>query len=254
VARRGAVPMITWEPFDPGAGLDQPEYRLASLCSLPGSETGSAHDAYIDDWAVRLAAYGQPVLLRFAHEMNGTWYPWAEQANGNQAGDYVAAWNCVRARFAVAGASNVGWVWSPNVDYSGATPLSQVFPGDGAVTWVALDGYNWGTTRPDQGWKTFAQIFGWSILQVDLLSNRPMMIAETASTEQGGNKAAWIQDAMLRQIPMNYPQVRALVWFNENKETDWRITSSPVAKQAFASAVNHGYWKASLATAQRGWP
>ena len=42
-------------------------------------------DAYIRRWARSTAAYGRPVRLRFAHEMNGDWYPWAETANGNRA-------------------------------------------------------------------------------------------------------------------------------------------------------------------------
>ncbi|MGI9252683.1 MAG: glycoside hydrolase family 26 protein [Thermomicrobiales bacterium] len=254
IASRGAMPMITWEPFDPYGGVDQPLYALDALCSLPGSLTPSFYDPYIDDWATRLANWGKPVLLRFAHEMNGNWYPWAEQVNGNQPGDYIASWNCVRARFAAKGASNVQWVWSPNVDYPGATPFSQVFPGDAAVNWVALDGYNFGTTRPGQTWKSFATIFSGSIHLLDLMSNRPMMIGETASAEQGGSKAGWITDALLRQIPLTFPQVRALVWFNVDKEADWRITSSKSARDAFTAAVNHPYWNATLPAAANGWP
>ncbi len=254
IADRGAMPMITWEPFDPAGGTVQPIYALDNLCSVPGALVASPFDPYIDDWATKLAGYGKPVLLRFAHEMTGNWYSWSEQVNGNQPGDYVQAWNCLRARFAAKGATNVQWVWSPNVDYPGGTPYAQVFPGDGAVNWIAIDGYNWGSARPDHGWRSFAQLFGPSIGIADAMSNRPIMIGETASVEQGGNKAAWITDALMRQIPLVYPQVRALVWFNMAKEADWRISSSKAAKEAFTAAVAHPYWNASLATASHGWP
>ncbi|MFM9105729.1 MAG: glycoside hydrolase family 26 protein [Chloroflexota bacterium] len=255
IAARGATPMITWEPFDPVGGTVQPIFQLRNLCSLPGSLTPSPYDPYIDDWATKLAGWGGPVLLRFAHEMNGAWYPWSEQINGNLPGDYVTAWNCLRARFLARGAVNVQWVWSPNVDFPGATPYAQVFPGDGAVDWVAIDGYNWGAANPSQGgWKSFSQLFGPSIRLADTLSDRPLMIGETASAEQGGSKAAWITDAMLEQIPLAFPQIRALIWFNVDKEADWRIGSSRSAREAFAAAAAHPYWKATLPAASHGWP
>ena len=34
------------------------------------------------------------------------------------------------------------------------------------------------------------------------------------------------------------PYIRALVWFNLRKETDWRIESSPSARRAFADGIN----------------
>jgi hypothetical protein len=47
-----------------------------------------------------MAAYGKPVLLRFAHEMhNQPSYSWAVGVNGNTASDYLAAWDYVHARF-----------------------------------------------------------------------------------------------------------------------------------------------------------
>ncbi len=55
--------------------------------------------------------------------------------------------------FTSAGASNVSWVWNPNVSYTGSTPLGGLYPGDGYVDWVALDSYNWGTTVSWHGWQ-----------------------------------------------------------------------------------------------------
>ena len=64
-----------------------------------------------------------------------------------------------------------------------------------------------------------------------------MMVAETSSTNQGVNKAAWIHDAFTVQIPKNFPQIKAFVWFNQNKETDWSIESSSAAQAAFTNAM-----------------
>ena len=250
VDARGAVPMITWEPRDPRKGLRQGNYQLRDLCTKPGSRASrvqKANNAYVNRWAAGLAAYDKPVLLRFAHEMNGTWYPWAAGVNGNTAADYVSAWKCLRARFKAKGADNVKWVWSPNVSFFGSTPLKPLYPGDAAVNWLALDGYNWynGGGPPDQ-WQSFGDIFGASLGKLAELSDKPVMIAETASAEEGGDKAAWILDAMSRDLPLDYPQVRAFIWFNQNKERDWRFTSSDSARAAFRAAANHPYYRGDL--------
>ena len=64
------------------------------------------------------------------------------------------------------------------------------------------------------------------------------MIAETGSSEFGGSKAAWISDAISRQIPTYYPAIRAFVWLNLKRELeDWAIETSPSAQSAFARAI-----------------
>ena len=74
------------------------------------------------------------------------------------ADEYVATWRHVRERFARAGAANAIWVWNPIVAYEGSTPLAELFPGADQVDWLAVDGYNWGSTR-DWGWQSYADIF-----------------------------------------------------------------------------------------------
>jgi hypothetical protein len=229
VQARGATPLLTWEPWRAGAGVDQPEYALARIAS-------GAHDAYLRRWARAIRSFGGPVMLRFGHEMNGDWYPWAEGVNGNRPGDYVAAYRHVHAVFKAAGASNVTWVWSPNVVYPGSTALAGLYPGADVVDVVGIDGYNWGTTRPGMTWTMPADLFGPTLAQARAIApGKPLVIAETASAEAGGSKAAWIGElfAWLR----TQPDVRTVVWFDHQKETDWRIDSSPEAAAAFADGL-----------------
>ena len=229
VAARGSVPLIAWEPWDYRAGLDQPTYRLSRI--LDGT-----HDAYITRWAQGAKAYGGRLLVRFAHEMNDRHYPWSEQVSGNQPGQYAQAWRHVVSIFRSVGATNVGWVWAPNVSYAGTTPLKGLYPGDSYVDWVGVDGYNGGTALPWGGWLTFSQIFGSTLAELAAVTTtKPVMIAETASTEVGGSKASWITD-FFAQLAAR-PQIKAFVWFNHDKETDWRIQSSESARQAFAAGV-----------------
>lgn len=227
VVSRGATPMLTWEPWDYSAGVNQPSYRLATI-------SAGTYDVLVKRWAAEIKTWGRPLLLRFAHEMNGNWYPWDESVNGNASGQYVTAYRHVVSLFRAAGATNVTWVWSPNVSYPGTTALSKLYPGDSYVDWTALDGYNFGTTAPS-GWLSFEQIFGPSIGQVQALSKKPLMIAEVASAEQGGDKAGWITDFFSRLAAR--PEIRAYVWFNHAKEADWRIQSSDASRIAYAQAV-----------------
>jgi beta-mannanase len=171
--------------------------------------------------------------------MNGNWFPWSEQVNGNKSGEYVRAWRHVHDIFTNKGATNVTWVWSPNIEYAGSTPLSELYPGDSYVDWLGMDGYNWGTVPHPTvtGWQTFSQVFTQTYAKITALSTKPLMVAETASAEPGGSKANWITDAYSTQIPGNFKKVKAIIWFNENKETDWRIESSTAAQNAFATAV-----------------
>ena len=229
VVNRGATPFITWEPWDPAAGAEQPAYRAATIAR-------GAFDAYVDAWATRLAAWNGPVYLRMLHELNAAWYPWGVGVNGNTPEDLVAAWRHVRGRFDRAGAGNVRWVWCPDAG-PGETPLAALYPGDEYVDWVALDGYNWGEVRPETGWRSFEEIFGPAYDELGRLTGRPLMVAETASSERGGDKAAWITNAFAA-LPERFPRVRALSWFNEaTAGADWPVTSSAGALAAFAEAA-----------------
>jgi len=235
VTDRGAIPMITWEPWDPAAGIDQPAYQLA--CIARGD-----FDAYVDSWAYRLAAYGGPVLLRFAHEMNAPWYPWGIGVNDHTAADYVAAWRHVRERFREAGATNVAWVWCIDATTVGDPPLGELYPGDDAVEWLAMDGYNWGTSFATTTWRPLVEVFGDAYEQVSALGARPMMIAEIASTEGGGNKARWISEGFAL-LPERFPRIEVVCWFNEKQDVaDWRVESSPASLAAFTEAVGQPIW------------
>ena len=229
VRSRGAVPLITWEPWAWGGGLAQPAYALDRIAA-------GDFDAYITQWGQALASWGQPVQLRFAHEMNGNWYPWAEGVNGNQPGDYVQAWRHVHDVVAATGASNVDWVWSPNVPYFGSTDLAGLFPGAGYVNVVALDGYNWGTSASWSSWMSPQDLFAPGMAQLRTLApGLPILIAETASAEAGGSKAQWNTD--LVSYLAAQPDVVGFVWFHLQKETDWRINSSDTSAAAFNAAL-----------------
>jgi beta-mannanase len=153
-------------------------------------------------------------------------------------------WRHVHDVFARAGATNVTWVWCPNVEYSSSIkPLATLYPGDGYVDWTCLDGYNWGAGV--SGWLPFATLFGptYDLVTRTIAPSKPLMIAETASSESGGSKAAWISDMLGTQLPTRFRNVAAVMWFDKYDDSmDWPIETSPAAQAAFAAAIRSPYY------------
>ena len=241
VAAHGAFPMLTWEPWDyRDAELSPPPWwgrakgSEAAGPAFPLDRIAAGHfDDYVRESARRIARYGGPLLLRWAHEMNGGWYPWGVGAPGASPETYRQAWRHVWELFRDEAATNVSWVWSPNIlDHCAA--FEPFYPGADCVDWLGLDGYNlggWGR------WRSFRRLFAASYARVADLGPQPIMIAETACAEAGGNKACWIAETLTHAIPTEFPRVHALIWFNANKERDWRIESSRRSQRAFADAI-----------------
>ncbi len=135
--------------------------------------------AVTDDRAEELAALlagfntnGVPVVVRFAHEMNGSWYAWGQQPD-----EYIAAFRRV-ADAVHRAAPGSAMMWAPNygggypfaggaqesrpgaagfaaLDTTGDgaltaldDPYAPYYPGDDAVDWVGMSLYHWGSAYP----------------------------------------------------------------------------------------------------------
>ena len=226
----GAVPLVTWEPW------------TESEEGVPLRAIASGNfDQYLRRSAHAAAAWGKPLFVRFAHEMNGDWYPWGRD-HGNGPRVFKRAWRHVVTIFRKAGARNVKWVWSPYASNNGHFGFAAYFPGSRWIDWVGLDGFNWAVGG---AWQSFDDIFAPSYNKVERLTDRPMMIAETGSSEVGGNKARWVARALNRELP-RLPRIRALVWFCEaGIGIDPRVDSSPRALSALRAALRHRRYDAN---------
>jgi hypothetical protein len=233
----GALPFFSWNT-SPGTGA----FTDAAIA------TGS-QDSYINTWATAAKVWGHPLFLRFDWEMNGSWIPWGVGANGNTAADFVAMWRHVHDLFVAAGATNVSWVWCPNIDtYNKLAPLTSLYPGSAYVDWTCLDGYNWGTNPAGNanGWVSFDQTFHntYHAIVDTIAPDKPMVIGETESTEYGGSKAAWLTDMLSTQLPQNYPDIGGFLVMEkggaECDNMDWPIESSTAATAAFKAGIGSG--------------
>ncbi|HET7574511.1 MAG TPA: glycosyl hydrolase, partial [Solirubrobacterales bacterium] len=225
----------TWEPFS-YSGKDFPLRKIQR----------GRFDPYIRESANAARRWGRPLLVRFAHEMNGDWYPWGRGVEGNNSYRFRAVWKRVVGIFRKRGADNVQWVWAPNVNTGGELPFQDLYPGDAWVDWVGFDGFNWAERGE---WNSFTEIVDNTYEELAELTAKPMIVSETGSSEDGGDKAAWIASALGREIP-RMPRIRALVWFDERFEEvgehggslDARVNSSPETLAAFRRGIASPYY------------
>jgi hypothetical protein len=208
------------------------------------------HDDYLAEIGRRAATFGAPIYVRPWAEMNGDWQPYMPDRLGTRpAGgtpkEFRAAWRHVVATVRAAGGTSIRWVFNPYAaTYRGTADVRRLWPGRGHVDVLGLDGYNWGGGR--QGpWRSFEATFRPMYRLLTRLDRRlPVWICEVASREPsvddgapvlpGRSKAAWITAALGSRA---FPRVQALVWFDEDKERDWRLDSSPEALAAARAAL-----------------
>ena len=218
--------LIKWEPWKPGRQIVQPRFALQTIIR-------GGHDHYIHHWAERVRDYGKVLFLCPMPELNGFWFHWSTAVGHHPPEEYVTAWRHIHQIFAEEGAANVRWVWSPNAgDMPEANRMEQYYPGRDVVDVLGLSVYNWGTARAWSQWRSFEEIFLPYYARLTALDDQPIWITEMACAPEGGDQKAWIQ-AMFAALP-SFPRLKALIWFNVKKETDWRITENVALAQEFA--------------------
>ena len=155
VGAAGARGLLTLEPHD----------GLEAVTPEASADLASVLDAA---WA----EHGVATFVRFAHEMNGSWYAWGQRPDA-----YVDAYRIV-ADAVHAGSPASAMVWAPNegagypfsggafeaapgspeaaaldTDGDGALtraddPYAPYWPGDDVVDWVGMSLYFWGLEYP----------------------------------------------------------------------------------------------------------
>ena len=200
-ARRGAGALV--------GAVVRPAQRRRPAHIRPAKIARGDFDGYITRVATAIRDQEWPLAIRFAHEMNGNWYPWSEQTSGNRPGDYVRAWRHVHDIFRRVGATNVVWIWSPNIVRPvPGIDLRRLYPGDAYVDWIGLVGY--AVTE-----RTAAAVFDPSLAVLARFTDKPVIITETG-VQPSDFKSAWITD-FFRWLPTRR-QVIGFIWFEYNKE------------------------------------
>jgi hypothetical protein len=193
-------------------------------------------DHYIRAWATKAKAWGGRIIIRFAHEMDGRWFPWGIGNFDNTPKRFVKAWRRIWNIFkgtGGVGATNVRFLWSP---LAPCTCRRNLYPGDHYVDYVGMTALNWGAPH----WEGLLSRVRDRVAQAAKLSPKPVIIAEAASSAIGGDKAFWLTKGY-RGIHDALPSVKAIVYFDIDMsghgQPDWRLTTPPKVLGAYANLV-----------------
>ena len=182
---------------------------------------GSA-DSYLTSIGNAIKAGGNDVWVTFAHEMNGTWYPWGIQAV--TPAQWVAAWKHVCDVIRAAAGGHAKMVWCPNNNDVG--PVTSYWPGDDYVDIAGFDSY----LNQDSASQTYATWTAKTVAEIRATgTTKPLWNAESG-VNPGTNRAA------------RYTQFIAdmhsdgLLGFTQWNEGSFALTTAEIA--AVCQAVN----------------
>jgi len=250
----GAIPFFNWSaqliPADP-TDPQMPDFQLSDVIS-------GSYDAYIREFAEAARAWGHPFFLRYGWEMNGNWFPWSADVNGNNEGEFVTAWRHVHDIFTSVGATNATWVWCPYADADRRfAPLKPLYPGNAYVDWTCMDGFNWASNPANpHPWRSFNRIFSstYRKLTKQIAPSKPIVLGEMASTGSDRAKATWIRN-MFKQLATRFRRVRGLIWFDQvDRGVNWPLETSAAATGAFARGIRGGAFKSNSFAGSTGAP
>lgn len=228
----GSVLMVTLEPWNPAGGEPLDYDKIIS----------GGYNDYVVSFARQIKSVPGTVFIRFAHEANGDWYPWSVSKIGTQ--KYIALYRYLKDKFDALGVVNAKWIFSINhedVPADRNNNYLDFYPGDKYVDYVGIDGYNWGNTKPWSRWLSFDEIFSDCYREITRKIKKPVLITEFSSTSGGGDKAAWIKDALNTIKKMK--DVKGFVLFNQDKETDWSLSAYTLSGRNFKQQLKSGYFK-----------
>ena len=235
--------LISWEPWRPvpaslgGRAQGEPQFGYRNVDIASG-----AQDGYIRGFARALRGFRGVVYLRYAHEMNGFWYPWSRNSRA-----YVRAWRHVVRVFRAEGARNVRFVWSvnPSLYLSRAQWLRRLehfWPGRSYVDYVGSTVINFGGVKH----YTVAR-FKPSLRLLRRTFHAPLMLTET-NTERHG-RVSWLRQ--LERLVARNPWIRGAVWSQLPSRSkaqagrkvgnlSWDVTRDPPAARVVRQIIGIG--------------
>jgi mannan endo-1,4-beta-mannosidase len=219
------------EPFQTAYARTALDHEAVTLVQLQPTDVSLAaiaagrFDGYLRSYAQQVRAFGDPVIIGFAHEMNGFWYSWGY--GHVSPSTWVAAWRHVVTVFRQQGADNVTWLWTVNImDPPGIPAPSSWWPGSAYVTWVGIDGYYLLADDSFQG------VLGPTIAEVRGLTDKPILIAETGI---GTRDVPAAMPGLIAGIRQSH--LLGLVWFDAAGSPNWRLEGHPAALGAFRRGI-----------------
>lgn len=260
ISRHGSLPLVFWSPWDKPYLQNRGPDRFSLTEIIKGT-----WDSYIDRWADAAKAFGKPMLVSFANEMNGDWFPWSgsfyggktpvpgrpNEAQGPET--FKQAYRHVVDRVRARGAQNVQWLFhtnnyaEPNENWNYAPAY---YPGPQYVDWLGLSIY--GEQVDEDKWSAVEPLITWPYDQMAAVDpTKPIMVAEWGVGEfpDSGNKATFLREG-LDLLRTRYPRIKAAVYWHERWQNDdntysnLRVNSSIESLAAYRQGVANPGWLA----------
>jgi hypothetical protein len=195
--------LVSWEPWRPvparlgwrAQAQQQPGYANRDIAA-------GVEDAYITRFARSLSRFDGTVYLRYAHEMNGFWYPWSADSRA-----YVRAWRHV-VHTVRAVAPNVRFVWSVNPNlyeprHTWLANLRRYWPGASFVDVVGMTMINFGGVKDYE-----IARFRPALAKLRGAFGKPVFLTETSTARSG--RVEWLRE--LAKLVATRPWIRAIAW------------------------------------------
>lgn len=215
-----AIPFVELEPWNSATG--------GKTWPTFANIIGGTYDSLLTGLGSGIASFGHTVWLTFAHEMNGSWYPWGNGgAGGVTPSQWISAWKHVHDTVNSTAGGLAKWVWAPNNNDVG--PVTPYWPGASYVDIPAADMYIQNSSQ------TFANFHANTIREIATLTSTPVWNAET-----GVNPADATQPGRITQFvsDMKNAGMSGFMWWNQSP---YNISGASLT--ALTNAVNA--WNAS---------
>lgn len=180
------------------------------------------YDDAITQWATRVKGWldrgdGRSMLIAPLQEMNSNWVPYGMDPAG-----FRDAYRRFVDIFRGMGLdeTSVRWVFAPNAWSTYPYRTADYYPGDDMVDFVGISAYNFGdlalrwTSVMDSGLAALDEVRTFA-------PYKPYLLTQVGSSTAGGDRDTWLRE--LFQIATADPNVVGLIYFNFDKETDWKI-------------------------------
>ncbi len=187
----GKVPFIRIMPRSQFTeGVADPKYTLQKIIN-------GDFDNQLRFWAQKAKNIESPLLIDFAPEMNGNWFPWSGYLNGggikNGYGDpaipdgperYRDAYRHIVTLFRQWGVNNITWFFHVNAEEYPKkvwNKIANYYPGDDYVDWVGVSVY--GPQKSDEEYRDFKEILTDSYNDLCKMTKKPIAVLEFGVTE-----------------------------------------------------------------------
>jgi len=231
ISKSGAVPFVRLMPRS-----DEEQGHPETVFSMEKIINGE-FDTQLKKWAQDAKTDNIPILVDFAVEMNGDWFPWSGIFTGGHTPDaygdpsypdgperFRDAYRHIIDIFRAENVKHITWFFHPD---HGSYPEESwnkpkyYYPGDDYIDWIGFSMY--GAQEVTEEWEglEFSTQLAAHYADIKAISStKPIALLEFSVTDHhsDGDKTAWFDDAFSTILNNPYIKFSAISVWHENWE------------------------------------